>query len=161
MKLRGGFSASSRSRNCSSAARGPSTSMKTPCGELLTQPATASSVASRKTNGRKPTPCTAPRTASFSASFRRRKWLRDGLHSSTSNYYIPIQTSALIFGCQSMHRNCQKRVCAMADFEHGLCLVESDARSFHHGRSGADGGRTPRSRRARAGCWPCACAWGP
>ena len=44
MKLRGGFSASSRSRNFSSAARGPSTSMKTPCGELLTQPASSSSV---------------------------------------------------------------------------------------------------------------------
>jgi len=44
---------------------GPSASMKTPCGELLTQPANPSPVARRKTNGRKPTPCTAPRTVSF------------------------------------------------------------------------------------------------
>src|SRR5208337_2135080 len=65
MKLRTGFSASRRRRNCSSAARGPSTSMKTPCGELLTQPARLSPVARRWTNGRNPTPCTAPRTVSF------------------------------------------------------------------------------------------------
>src|SRR5208282_4256359 len=66
MKLRGGFSVSRRSRNFSSVARGPSTSTKTPCVELLTQPASCSPVARRKTNGRKPTPCTAPRTTSFS-----------------------------------------------------------------------------------------------
>src|SRR5208282_6419249 len=66
MKLRDGFSTSRRSRNFSSVTLGPSTSIKTPCAELLTQPASCSPVARRKTNGRKPTPCTAPRTTSFS-----------------------------------------------------------------------------------------------
>src|SRR5208282_714454 len=68
MKLRDGFSTSRRSRNFSSVTLGPSTSIKTPCAELLTQPASCSPVARRKTNGRKPTPCTAPRTTSFSRS---------------------------------------------------------------------------------------------
>ena len=71
MKLCAGFSVSSRVRNFSSTVRRPSTSMNTPCGELLTQPSRRSSVASRNTNGRNPTPCTAPRMASF----KRMRWL--------------------------------------------------------------------------------------
>src|ERR1017187_6708078 len=74
MKLRGGFSASRRKRNFSSAARKPSTSMKTPCGELLTQPVSFNSSANRKTNGRKPTPCTAPRTAIFRRELEVAGW---------------------------------------------------------------------------------------
>ena len=69
MKLRGGFSAWRRSRNCSRPAREPSTSMKTPWLELLTHPARPSSAARRCTNGRKPTPWTAPRTAIFKRVF--------------------------------------------------------------------------------------------
>src|SRR5271157_5952077 len=65
MKLRGGFSVCRRSRNCPRLAREPSASMKTPWLELLTHPARPSSAARRCTKGRKPTPCTAPRTAIF------------------------------------------------------------------------------------------------
>src|SRR5262245_30016637 len=66
MKLRGGFSVSRRRKNSSNRGLSPSTSMKTPAAELLTQPFNPSSSANRKTKGRNPTPGTAPPTASFS-----------------------------------------------------------------------------------------------
>ena len=62
IKARGGVSSDSRNMNRLSCEGAPSTSIVTPCGELFTQPFSPSSVARRKTKGRKPTPCTAPRT---------------------------------------------------------------------------------------------------
>src|SRR6516164_5391813 len=64
MKLRGGFSLSIRRTNLCTCSRPPSSSTKTPSAELLTQPESPSSVASRYTHGRKPTPCTAPQIVS-------------------------------------------------------------------------------------------------
>src|ERR1017187_79865 len=66
MELRGGLSASRRSRNPSRSAGGPSTSINTPWAELLTQPLSPDPLAHRYMKGRKPTPWTAPRTMIFS-----------------------------------------------------------------------------------------------
>src|SRR5689334_19843040 len=67
----GGASVRTRRTSSSSTSAGPSISAKTPSVSLPTNPATRASVASRYTNGRKPTPCTTPRTRS-----RRRSRVR-------------------------------------------------------------------------------------
>ena len=58
----GGRSSRSRRSSTSSAPYGPNASMVTPDASFRTRPAIPSSCASRKTNGRKPTPWTVPVT---------------------------------------------------------------------------------------------------
>ncbi|CAM5464247.1 hypothetical protein SHIRM173S_13143 [Streptomyces hirsutus] len=58
----GGASGRRREQNRSTAAGGPSTSTTTPSPVLVTYPVSRRSVAIPYTKGRKPTPCTTPRT---------------------------------------------------------------------------------------------------
>src|SRR5579863_4674396 len=62
MRAMGGASVRRRARNVSSCGDEPSISMVTPSVLLPMKPASCVSWASRKTKGRKPTPCTTPRT---------------------------------------------------------------------------------------------------
>ena len=60
----GGGRAVNSVSNAANCPVGPWTSMNTPAVSLPTKPVSPSCVANRYTNGRKPTPCTTPRTVS-------------------------------------------------------------------------------------------------
>ena len=64
------------SRNRSIARLSPSTSIATPSARLRTKPANRHSVAKRCTKGRKPTPCTMPRTTTARRSMETPRCLR-------------------------------------------------------------------------------------
>ncbi len=65
MRASGGGADASAVRNAASALSSPSNSMKTPAMSLRTQPASESAWARRQTNGRNPTPWTAPLTSNL------------------------------------------------------------------------------------------------
>src|ERR1035437_8462778 len=111
MKLRGGFSVSTRRRKLSNAGSAPSTSTKTPCEELLTQPARPSSVARRKTNGRKPTTCTAPRTHALSR-----------VRSGTADFISLLDLVALEDHVGRFHGLEVQRIALGADVRQVVCL---------------------------------------
>ena len=107
IRASGGGSKRRRERNDSTAAGAPSISMVTPSVSFEITPARCSSSASRYTNGRKPTPCTTPRTTTphrsillnfLAHNFASRSSIRAGVQHSA---WPTVSTEAFTEdGCQ-------------------------------------------------------------